>query len=419
MVIVASCNNSNNGIEANYLDIQSPFNFSWAKTDEFVTDAKSDCIELIRPLGSLLNSSQKDKALLECKGEEYSTIFIPVEEIPVAFKDGEISVSLLGGTKPVQYTYSYSYLHDLVQQNLDERSKLRKAHAADIKNKLIRLYGQPNANGHFDQGTPFGFVVDNEIDQPCSFWLNKDIGILLCAERVVLIDGIEMSLSFTNLDEKTIGQQTRDMILRAAGISSKPENSELKAINNSSFSKAGLIEMSELVFNDDLDRCSKSDLKPITDFWVKSETKNTLLEHIFIRYSGEELAEYVFEYFAPVQNDLPKIEKDFAIMALLKRAAEQGSASAMNEIGASLLYCYQGVQQDVGVAIEWLNKAAEAGDGMAMRTIASLHLANSIGLESSKYEALNLLEQCSKISPEDCLEEYQTLKAFILHTDQQ
>ena len=50
---------------------------------------------------------------------------------------------------------------------------------------------------------------------------------------------------------------------------------------------------------------------------------------------------------------------------------------------------------------------------MAMQTLASMYLADLLVSESPKNAALTLLEQCSKVSPEICAENFQILKTYM------
>lgn len=409
--MVLSCSRSDGVIDETSLALQHPFGLTWEVTDNYAKEPEGECNQLIKSLGNLLNSTQSKQALLECYGQEYSTVNLPTEDIPLSFNRGEIRIGLLGGKTPVQYTYAF--LHDWSPENAAQKSKLRIAHAAEIKTQLIQLYGPPNTNGYFDQGTQFGYVVDDEPDQPCSFWLINDIGILLCSERVVMIDGMEMSLSFFRVDEKVVGKDVHNMALIASGKTPVASDTRPETGAISGYSKPVLRKLSELVYNYKINRCGKSDLQPIQEIWNQSESNNTKLENIYAIYTGDDLAEFVFENSHELEDKIPNIEQDLAIMLLLKHAAEQGSASAMNEIGYALLHCDLGIQQDIDAAEEWLDKAAKAGDAMAMQTLASMHLANLVDSESPKNVALNLLEQCSKVNPEICSENFQTLKAFM------
>lgn len=417
LLIISSCSKSQNTIDKTYFSFQKPFGLTWDATDKYAKEPEGDCNQLIESLGNLINPSQKETALVECYDQEYSTVNLPAKDIPQAFSRGEINIGLLGGKKPVRYTYSF--LHYWTHDNSAQKSKLRKAHAAEIKTQLIQLYGPPSTSGFFDQATQFGYVVKDEANQPCSFWLINDIGILLCSEREFMYDAIEMSLSFFRVDEEVVSKEFRNMALISSGKKPdlKDERQETGTILG--YSKPALRKLAELVYSDKFNRCDKSDLLPIQDIWIQAKSNNAKLEKVYARYSGDELAEFLFENSHELGDKVPDIEQDLAIMLILKHAAEQGSATAMNEIGASLLHCYQGVQQDVDAAEKWLNKAANAGDAMAMQTLASMYLANLIASESPKNEALTVLEQCSKISPEICSENFQTLEAFVKLTRKQ
>lgn len=83
----------------------------------------------------------------------------------------------------------------------------------------------------------------------------------------------------------------------------------------------------------------------------------------------------------------------------------------MNELGASLLYCYLGVARDLEAATDWLTKAAAAGDQDAMASLARMHLSGLSGLNHDKALAIGmeLLSRCSSIEPAVCGEDFSAL----------
>lgn len=411
LLIFASCTDANDAVDEVYLRIQEPFGFTWDVTDKSVSAPDNECNQLIETLGVLIDSSRKEQALLECRGKEYSDIYLTSEDVPKALQEGDISIGLLGDRKPVHYTYSF--LHDWRPDNLEEKSKLREAHAAKFKAQLVKLYGSPDSVGYFDQSSEFGFIVDEGSHQPCAFWLVDKIGILLCSERVIMMDGTEMSLSFINFAQDRANKDTRNLALIAAGKESEPSEILTEKDESSAFSKATLKELADLVYSDEWNRCEDSDLAPIDEVWARSPRNSEILGSLSQRYSGDDLAEYIFENSHELEEQIPEDDQNLIIMFLLKQAAGQGSAAAMNEIGASLLHCYQGIQQDINGAREWLNKAAEAGDTMAMQSLAGMHLAQLLGSTNPKEDALILLEQCSELSPETCSDSFQTLNSFV------
>lgn len=133
-----------------------------------------------------------------CLADQTSKVFLSRSENPKWFQQGDISVTLLGGTLPA--SYSYSYLHNLNRETPIQNRERREAHAGEIRKTLNQLYGRPIARGRFEEYSEFGFIVSKQSNQPCGFWLIDKVGILLCAERVIYLDGFEMSLSFTRLD---------------------------------------------------------------------------------------------------------------------------------------------------------------------------------------------------------------------------
>jgi TPR repeat protein len=74
----------------------------------------------------------------------------------------------------------------------------------------------------------------------------------------------------------------------------------------------------------------------------------------------------------------------------------------MSEIGASLLFCYNHVQQDLPRAKHFLERASELGDSYAMRSLASMHLSNLTEDENAAELGSELLERCQSLGNAQC-----------------
>lgn len=204
-----SCTNRDTLPESGDLSAQAPFGLGWDVTDQYDVD-QSDCRDIVASITHLLSVPETEVVIDACLADQISSVFLSADAIPAWFQKGELSVELAGGNLPVSYTYSY--LHNLNVETPVQNSQRRQAHAKKIRKILNQLYGRPLAKGHFEQFSKFGFVVSDETTPPCEYWQIDDVGVLLCSERVVFLDGYEMSLSFTRLDRAKNGDAFLDML---------------------------------------------------------------------------------------------------------------------------------------------------------------------------------------------------------------
>lgn len=159
-------------------DARAPFGYSWDRNE-------------------LSLSSTTDGT------EDYH--FFEAEDIISPFQGGEIMVAFTkdGGIQGYQYSYQHRSFHGDVEEH-ERLEKMRKAKAAEFKPRLIELYGRPDAVGTFSQGSTPGFQkipIYIELPKPCSLWVGEQHAIELCSTRWILIDGVEMSLTYYNLAE--------------------------------------------------------------------------------------------------------------------------------------------------------------------------------------------------------------------------
>jgi hypothetical protein len=135
-------------------------------------------------------------------------------ELPETFSDGEVAAVLdLEGR--IQ-AYSYSYLHHSYHGDTEAFRKLeerRVSKAQELHPQLVALYGEADAIGFFNQASIPGFQKSKSVDgvsPPCSLWIREPYAIELCATRVILVDGIEMNLTYYNLDLFAAANQLRE-----------------------------------------------------------------------------------------------------------------------------------------------------------------------------------------------------------------
>lgn len=269
--------------------------------------------------------------------------------------------------------------------------------------------------GRFEEYSEFGFVVSKQPNQPCDFWLINTVGILLCSERVIYLDGFEMSLSFTRLDRIENGDDFLAMLAVNQGSGAANFNTGFARDAPTKLSASEKLRAaSKLVDPGMFRRCQMSDLKPLSEIFENNAATDAGLAKILAQYRSDDLADYVFENFEALETEAQRFDKDTSALLLFKSAADQGSASGMNELGASLLYCYLGVARDLEAATDWLNRAADSGDQNAMASLARIHLSGLSGLDQGKALALGLelLRRCSDIDPDVCEADFAALTAF-------
>ena len=385
------------------LAVDQPFGFTWngfsiAGTD-FGPDPIADCESQLNALEAIIPESGNTTILELCINDKYRDRFLAENDVPNEFRDGEVSVGLIGRDQPV--IFNYSYLHRVMMDpEHKENQRKRKARSSAIDKRLTALYGPPNSSGYFSQAVAPGFIASQDGNQPCHFWIVEEIGILLCSERVILIDGIEMSLSFIKLDAVPFGDALRCMANTADSDDCNDQGSgDYEYPNENTFF---LDVLTDWLKPDTFRDCDLDTLEPLETAWALTDELQTEVSEITERYYGEELAQYAFENGSELTENRSESEEQKTMLFLLKRAMEQGSVSAMNEIGASLLYCYQNVQQDTAQAQVWLLKAAELGDALAMMSLARMHMNGMIDGNDGLAEAITWLTRCNEVEPTEC-----------------
>lgn len=385
------------------LAADQPLGFSWdgfsISETEFGPDPVTSCESQLNALEAVIPESGNTTIMELCINDKFRKRFLSKNDVPNEFGDGEISVTLRGHDQPI--LFNYSYLHRVMMDpEHEENQRKRKAKFKAINKRLTALHGPPNSSGYFNQGAAPGFIASQDGNQPCDLWIVEEIGILLCSERVILVDGIEMSLSFIKLDAVPFGEALRCMANTAGSDDCNDQGSgDYEYPNDNTFF---LDVLSDWLKPDSFRDCDSDTLEPLETAWTLNEELESEISDTTERYYGEELAEYAFENSGELTEGGSENEEQKAMLYFLKRAMEHGSGSAMNEIGASLLYCYQNVQQDPSQAQVWLIRSAELGDTLAMRSLALMHMNGMIDTDDGLAEATTWLERCNEVEPTEC-----------------
>lgn len=186
-------------IDQGLVDAELPFGMSWSTSDEnsekLAEFRVESCKQSFGFQAEYFGEIDEVQFMEECISERSPRVFIS-EHVLEYFRDGSTSVYLNENSAPV--AYEYSFLHEVLGNPNPDLAIRRKQKAAAIRQALTSLYGQPTHTGHFNQLTPSGFVREKNHNAPCQLWELDDIDVLLCSERAILIDGLEMSLSYVH-----------------------------------------------------------------------------------------------------------------------------------------------------------------------------------------------------------------------------
>lgn len=388
------------------VSIDAPFGFSWGKFTregkEFGPHPIVQCQAQVDELSSVIPPKMREDFAEQCLQQKYRDIHLAPETLPSNLSDGEISVTVKGQSEPVAFNYSYLHRH-FVDPEYDANTKKRRSRARELKTDLVWMYGPPQSSGYFDQFVAGGFVSREGNDQSCDLWVEQDIGIMLCAERIVLIDGIEMSLTYIKLNQVPFGDYLRCVAIRT-DLSSCSDMLKIDPDEYPNDDTDFLDVLSAWLGSASFKSCDASNLSPLETAWNLTPEIDVEAKRIVGEYREDALAEFVFER---------GLESNQLVMFLLKTAADQGSASAMNEIGASTLYCYQNIEQNLVQAVEWLQSAADLGDPYAMKSLAFMHMKGMTNISDELTAAASLLAECDNIDEVECKHELRATKELV------
>jgi TPR repeat protein len=147
--------------------------------------------------------------------------------------------------------------------------------------------------------------------------------------------------------------------------------------------------------------CDATDLKPLEEVTQLTPEEAAHWQDGVAELSGDKIARMAFEY-AETNEDEPDLENR-TLMFLLMKSAEKESALGLNEVGAALMYCYQGVEQDDEAASYWLEKAAAKGEPLAMLSLGRLHVQRRLGERSSLDTGKKYLQACAFVGNQECM----------------
>lgn len=126
-------------------------------------------------------------------------------------------------------------------------------------------------------------------------------------------------------------------------------------------------------------------------------------------YKGDTLAQIAFDLPKEDALDLSENEQITLALFMLLKAAKQGSNEAVNEMGASLLYCYGGIKQDLYEAGKVFSQAAKKGDVLSMHALALMYLAGMVKIDNPERAASSLLWRCAWKGSQECIKGYWLL----------
>lgn len=189
------------------------------------------------------------------------------------------------------------------------------------------------------------------------------------------------------------------------GVASSDDNNKITVeTTDSAVDEMSLFEFLEYINNPDIfHRCNLDGLEKLVDVWSPNSELTEPYRYYFSGYSGDELAFRAIEFAEDLDIELPPRDRDRIVMEQFKFASEDDSPVAMNEIGASLLYCYQHIEQDIDGAFSWLTRASDAGDGHAKMSLARIYIHGLIEDQDAAEKVEKLLAQCAELELPECL----------------
>lgn len=396
-----------------HLDPQNPLGLGWQTSNAGVKISQittrrlntriSNCKKKYNRLEKFLNGNFTDEYLEYCKSSILVDEGVLRKELPRFFRDSSISVTRNHKFDPVMYEYSYG--HEIGPAHTLQKTRIEKYNF--LKTELVELLGEPQLWGDiWEYGDSF-FIHTEKEKASCSVWVKNSIAIYLCSERIKYIDGVETSLIFLDMENHPYGKSIAKELRIILDIN--PSRSQSKFLGSEEHLSALLLWTGETA-GTDFPGCQKDGNIPLTERAKVSADTIKLLQPLLSKYSGQSLMEYMYEHVIEIEEIVPDANIENVITYLIFTAAQDGSGGAYNEIGASLLYCYQDVQQNYDEAILWFEKAIAKKEPLAYRSKALLHIMGKTDSIAPRKEAMELLERCSEIDPEACSAELAALK---------
>ncbi len=413
--LLAACDRLGAQITDTELNPQNPLGFSWDGVDAQMLAnpgrSRTQCEELVFDIEQIFGG-RASAAIEQCAKEKTEEIFLTPEILPSSLRWGGVSVMMRGEIEPI--SYAYSYLHRIYPDyTLQDRGR-RAFHAWKIDRKLRKSLGPPLAFGRFDEDSRTGFKRNAQRTGPCEFWISGDVGVTLCFERVIYEDGVELSLSFTRLDRASFGPELKCLVL-------EKDASACEIADSADGDVAMTFVKSLEVLGDWIGalsfvKCKDENLLLLETAWTLTQSELAKLAPAVQAYRGDALANYVIENFDSIGGEVSEAERHRMMLYLLKQAASQGSAIAMNEIGASLLYCHLNVRQNIEDANLWLERAAAMDEPYAIKSLAAMLLLRMKEEQNRNEEAYKFLSRCALIDKEYCSTQQSAL-ALLIESD--
>ena len=157
----------------------------------------------------------------------------------------------------------------------------------------------------------------------------------------------------------------------------------------------------------DAPRCRDKGLKPLDEAAALPRQKAAQWDARIENLNGDQIAREAFRFAE--DNSVTSADYDQTLLYLLARSAEKGSALGQNEIGASQMYCYQSVSQDLPAAARWFELAVAKNDSQAMLSLGRMHVYGMLNEQSSYEFGKSLLRRCAFVGNDECEAEYKAL----------
>lgn len=392
----------NPDIFSEFLSHEKPLGYSWSLTKETkakVRQSKEDECKSILELYAENSEFIKSLRYEGCLNSPFQE-FMHYPSNLFENLDGGVT-SLITKNYSSAVLIEYNYLHDFRFEGEVERQKKRDKLSASINRNLQKLYGAPIVEGVYEQGSVTGFKRSSKPNANCKYWEKDKIAIILCSSRVVMIDGTEMSLSYIDLEKHPNGEALRVEAGTLNEITAVNDNEiyqNPKNIGNGSI----LYSVEDWLSSPDFNNCRKNGLGSYEEQVAIGEEISNRIELDTSGLTLKNLENYALNISTEDKFDLTNKQHNQLTLHLLDFAAKRGSAIAKNEIGASLLFCYQDVSQDIETAKFYLKEASEMQDEIAQLTYAKMHIALQTGVEDPLFEAKSLITACAKQGYEPC-----------------
>jgi len=416
LTLLCACGELENDIPTGDLDSERPLGISWNNFDLAAVESENrrrpECERLVEKLNFIIPAEFAAAAVSRCLNSVFSDARLRPDKMPTWSRRGGVSVKLLGDAAPAEI--AYHYLHRVYPDDPISVRARRLFHAFQLHRRLSEIHKKSKAAGRYDENLANPYVIDTQKRGPCRFWIEGRVAISLCYERVIFIDGVEMALIFTHLDRVPFGRRLECDIEGTVILNCAEPDSSLDVSRPFEPNYYGALnKIAAWTALSNFAKCKNDDLAPIDSIWNLSANEQSIADPIIDGLKGDALAQYVFENADDLGGEASEEQRRKILMYLLRVAASQGSAAAMNEIGASLLYCYQGVQQNLDLAQFWLTKAVVLSDVYAMKSLALIQLLGLSDAEDDISAAQTLLDQCVRLDNDYCSAERDALTVIL------